>query len=296
MSKLLFRLAPTPSGFLHQGNAFNFLLNWGYARQLGANVLLRIDDLDAGRSRVEYLEDIFETLHWLGLDWDEGPKNVNDFQQNWTQELRLPNYQKQLEYLVEKGLVFACDCTRKSLRTSGFTGVYPNICVEKRLPLTSDLPWRVRVPKGTVISVQDAKLGRIDVDLYENLGSFVIKTREGIPAYQLASLCDDVLFGVTHVIRGQDLLHSTAAQLYLAECLGFERFYNIQFYHHALLTNNEGDKLSKSAGSLSVKYLREHDFKPSDLLHEFTKWFNIISLQKITNATDLIAYLPPLFQ
>lgn len=292
----LFRLAPTPSGFLHLGNAFNFLLNWGYARRLGAKVLLRIDDLDAARSRVEYLEDIFETLHWLGLDWDEGPKEVRDFQQNWSQTLRLPNYQQQLERLVAKGLIFACDCSRKTLRDAGLTEVYPNICIEKHLPLMNDLPWRLRVPKGKIISVQDTKLGQIDLDLYENLGSFVIKTRNGIPAYQLASLCDDVLFGVTHVIRGQDLLNSTTAQLYLAEILGFKAVQNIQWSHHRLITDVDGNKLSKSAGSLSLQYLRKHDFKPTDLLHDFMNWLNIPTSEKITTTAALIPLLPPIFR
>lgn len=290
-----FRLAPTPSGYLHQGNAFNFLLNWLYARQLGAKILLRIDDLDAARSRTEYLEDIFETLHWLGLDWDVGPKDVKDFQQNWTQELRLPNYKKQLEILVEEGFVFACDCSRKSLREAGFTGVYPNICAEKQLPLTNDLPWRVHVPKGTVISIQDAKLGRIDVDLYENLGSFVIKTRDGIPAYQLASLCDDVLLGVTHVIRGQDLLHSTAAQLYLAKILDFHTFQNIQWYHHPLITDSQNNKLSKSAGSLSLQYLRKNNFQAVDLLQAFAQWLNLPLPQKVLKVEDFLPFLPSIF-
>lgn len=296
MPKKLFRLAPTPSGFLHKGNAYNFLLNWLYAKQLGAKILLRIDDLDAARCREEYLQDIFETLHWLGLDWDLGPKDVKDFQQNWSQTLRLPNYKIHLEKLVQQGMVFACDCTRKSLRDAGFSGAYPNICAEKGLALNEDLPWRVRVPEGTIITVQDQQSGNISVDLYYSLGSFVIKTRGGIPAYQLASLCDDVQFGVTHVIRGSDLLASTAAQLYLADLLQMPHFKNIQWYHHPLITDIEGNKLSKSTGSQSLQYLREHHYKIADLLYEFAIWLNIPLQQKITSVRDLISLLPPLFQ
>ncbi|MFN7117552.1 MAG: glutamate--tRNA ligase family protein [Saprospiraceae bacterium] len=296
MSNYLFRLAPTPSGFLHKGNAFNFLLNWLYAKQLDAKILLRIDDLDATRSRPEYLEDIFATLDWLGLDWDLGPKDVADFQQHWSQNLRLPDYDKQLEYLKEKGCLFACDCTRKTLRDAGFSGVYPNICAEKNLPLTGDLPWRVRVPAGTIVSVQDAWSGSIPVDLSAAMGSFVLKTRDGIPAYQLASLCDDVIFGVTHVIRGQDLLPSTAAQLYLADLLQLDHFQRVKWYHHPLIVDAEGHKLSKSAGSESLQYLRQQNYPRAALLYEFATWLQVPAPPNMRKAQDLLPFLPPLFR
>lgn len=291
-----FRLAPTPSGFLHQGNAFNFLLNWLYAKQLGTNILLRIDDLDATRSRVEYVTDIFETLHWLKIDWDLGPKNVIDFQQNWSQSLRLPNYQQQLERLIAKGLIFACDCSRKSLQEAGAAGAYPGICENKNLPLNENFAWRVRVPSDTIIKISDVKEGMLEVNLSAAMGSFVIKTRDGIPAYQLASLCDDVQFGVTHVIRGADLLASTAAQLYLAEILELQQFKNIQFYHHPLLTDLEGNKLSKSAGSLSLQHLRANHYTPSDLLQELAIWMGISLQYKALKPEDLLPFLPPLFK
>lgn len=295
MSKKIFRLAPTPSGFLHQGNAFNFLLNWLYARQLGAKVLLRIDDLDAMRSREVYLEDIFETLHWLGLDWDVGPKNVKDFQQHWSQELRLPNYKQPLVYLVQNNMLFACDCTRKNLRNAGFTRAYPNICLEKQLPISEALPWRVRVQTGTIINVQDIKFGVYELDLYHEMGSFIIKTRDGIPAYQLASLIDDVQFGVTHVIRGSDLLASTAAQVYLAGILQLNYFKNMIWYHHPLIVDEAGHKLSKSAGSLSLQYLRAQHYPLEELFYEFAKWLNITPPPNIKKAVDLIPFLPRVF-
>ncbi len=295
MSNKLFRLAPTPSGFLHKGNAFNFLLNWLYARQLDANILLRIDDLDATRSRVEYLEDVFETLRWLGLDWDIGPKNVKDFQQHWSQELRMPNYKQKLAHLAQKGVLFACECSRKSLRDAGFTGVYPNFCLEKQLPLDETLPWRVRVQADKILTVEDVKFGSYEVDLHHEMGSFVIKTRDGIPAYQLASLMDDVQFGVTHVIRGADLLTSTAAQLYLADILQLKNFKNMILYHHPLIMDEAGHKLSKSAGSLSLQYLRAQNYPLEELLYEFTQWLSITPPLKIKKAEALIPFLPPLF-
>jgi len=275
---------------------FNFLLNWLYAKQLGVNILLRIDDLDAARSRVEYMEDIFETLDWLEIDWNLGPKDVNDFQQNWSQSLRLPNYQAQLEKLVAKGLVFACDCSRKSLQEAGAADAYPGICEHKNLPLNENYAWRVRVPPDTIIKISDVKTGLLNINLRETIGSFVIKTRDGIPAYQLASLCDDVQFGVTHVIRGADLLDSTAAQLYLARLLGLENFQNMQFYHHPLIMDLAGNKLSKSAGSFSLQHLRANHYTPADLLQEFAIWMGIPLQQKMTTAKQLLPFLPSLFK
>jgi glutamyl-tRNA synthetase len=295
MVENIFRLAPTPSGWLHQGNAYNFLLNWLYAKQLDAKVLLRIDDLDAARSRPEYVSAIFTTLDWLGLDWDVGPKDVREFQEYGSQTLRLPNYQLQSEKLIAKGWVFACDCSRRSLQNAGFAGTYPNICMEKNLPLDPNLPWRVRVPTGTTVAVPDAKTGVVTVNLNAEMGSFVIKTRAGIPAYQLASLCDDVQFGITHVIRGQDLLASTAAQLYLAEILDLESFKNVQFYHHPLILDEAGNKLSKSAGSRSLQYWQENNFPVADLLQSFAAWLPLPTKRSIEKIEDLIPLMPSLF-
>ncbi len=287
MSQIRYRLAPTPSGFLHKGNAFNFLLNWLHARRAGAKVLLRIDDLDAARCRDAYLHDIFESLQWLGLSWDEGPRNVADFKKHWSQTQRMPLYEQQWKRLAQHGRLFACTCTRKSLREAGYGHVYPGICKDKHLPLHPYLPWRVRVPAGTRIAVIDESAGMQLINIQEALGDFVIKTREGNPAYQLASLCDDVHFGVTHIIRGQDLLVSTAAQLYLADLLQLVDFQCIKWRHHPLITDTSGQKLSKSAGSESLQYLRTNGYKRSAILHEFAHWLGSYSVGKLYKPEDL---------
>ncbi|MBK7936373.1 MAG: hypothetical protein IPJ82_04525 [Lewinellaceae bacterium] len=232
------RLAPTPSGFLHAGNALNFILNWLAARRSGASVLLRIDDLDAGRKRPEYVQDVFDSIEWLGLDWDEGPESSDDFEKNWSQHLRLPLYFKVLEQLREKNLLFACRKSRRDLEPCG--GGYPPEFREQGLGFDDpDVAWRIKTPPGF------------------SLPDFVVRRRDGLPAYQVTSLADDLHFGITHVIRGADLEESTAAQQFLSGCLSEDKFLKINFLHHPLITDEQGEKLSKSAGAFSLKCIRE---------------------------------------
>ena len=254
------RYAPTPSGFLHIGNALNFRLNWLVARQNGGKILLRIDDLDAERKRPEYIADIFESLEWLGLDWDEGPgvslseavtsshrltAMVADFEKNWSQHRRLPLYVKVLEKLRDTGLLFACRKSRRDL--APFGGHYPPEFREQNLSLDDpDVAWRIRTPLSFG---EDLGVG--------SLQDFIVRRRDGLPAYQVASLADDLHFGITHIVRGADLEASTAAQRWLAECLGEREFLDIRFLHHPLLTDAAGEKLSKSAGAASLRAMRQ---------------------------------------
>lgn len=232
------RYAPTPSGFLHLGNALNFWLNWLVARRNGGKILLRIDDLDAERKRPEYVADVFESLEWLGLDWDEGPRSAEDFEKNWSQHHRLPLYIKLLDELRSTGLLYACRKSRRDLAPFGSS--YPVEFREQNLSLDEpDVAWRIATPTGFP------------------LPDFIVRRRDGLPAYQVASLADDLHFGITHVVRGADLEASTAAQRYLAGCLGKQDFLNIQFHHHALITDSSGEKLSKSAGATSLRTMRE---------------------------------------
>lgn len=273
MSDVVSRLAPTPSGYLHTGNVFNLLYSWLIARARNGKVLLRIDDLDKARRRPEYVADIFETLDWLGLDYDIGPTGPDDFYQNWSQEHRLGLYHELLQELANKNLLFACDCTRKSLAEKGLSDYYPNLCLNKLLPLTtSDTAWRVQVPERTIMQFEDKVQGPVSIDLFAQQGSFVVRRKDSIPAYQIASLADDLHFGVTTMARGEDLLESTACQLYLAELLDNPQFKQTAFYHHDLLTDAEGGKLSKSAGSLSVKHQRENGISREQLFEQFAAW------------------------
>ncbi|MCK6694385.1 MAG: glutamate--tRNA ligase family protein [Thermoanaerobaculia bacterium] len=252
-----FRLAPTPSGFLHAGNAVNFTLNWLAARlHPGARVLLRIDDLDADRKRPEYVQDIFDTLNWLGLDWDEGPRDPDDFENNWSQHLRLPLYFNALDELRGGGYLFACGKSRRDLER--FQGKYPPEFRNQHLSLDDpNVAWRVRTPEGFP------------------LPDFIVRRRDGIPAYQLASVADDLHFGITHVIRGADLEESTAAQLFLAECLNRPDYARIQFLHHPLLKDDTGMKLSKSAGASALRQWRAEGRPAEQVFKQTTAWLGM---------------------
>lgn len=252
----MFRIAPTPSGYLHLGNAFSFLLTRKLADRAGEKVFLRIDDLDGERKRPEYVEDIFLSLEWLGIPWDIGPKDPDDFERNWSQHLRLQEYRNAYERLLADKRLFACSCSRK--RLSEYGSAYPETCQLSELPIGSpDTAVRIKVPRGTVVSFDDLAHGRHATDLSMTTGSFIVLRKDGLPAYQLASLVDDRLFGITSIVRGLDLISSTAVQLFLAEAIGYESFRRSVFLHHRLLQDDGGNKLSKSEGALSLKAMRE---------------------------------------
>ena len=261
------RIAPTPSGYLHLGNAFNFLLTEYLTRRETGILRLRIDDLDAPRIRREYIADVFETLHWLGVATDEGPRDEADYAAHYSQQARLTKYDELLDGLATSGKMFACTCSRAEIQRGSTDGQYPGYCRDKALPLdTKNAAWRFRTEPGDVIAWQDAICGPLEVSLYGQARDFVIRRRDGLPAYHVASLCDDADYGINLIVRGVDLLESTAVQLHLAASLGITSFLNCRFYHHPLLQNEAGEKLSKSAGSSSLKALREAGM-PGDELH-----------------------------
>jgi glutamyl-tRNA synthetase len=229
------RLAPTPSGYLHLGNAVNFVLTWLLVRRAGGTLHLRIDDLDRARLRRPYLENIFRVIDWLGIEYDLGPSGPDDFLRHYSQLLHLPVYNRVLRRLAQQpGLVYA---TRRS-RTSPAEPV----------PLgTPGAAWRVRVPPTA--PVPDLGPGGNQGLLAELMPDFVVRKKDGVAAYQVASVVDDLRLGTTLVVRGQDLLPSTAAQLWLAAQVSETQNFattRIQFCHHALLTDAAGHKLSKS--------------------------------------------------
>jgi glutamyl/glutaminyl-tRNA synthetase len=264
-SKMLTRMAPTPSGFLHAGNIYNFLLNWLAARKLGGQVLLRIDDLDAARMRPEYLDDIFRVLEAVGLDWDVGPAGPDDFMRNWSQKGRTDRYVKLIEMLNNKGFAYACTCSRKELAEKGLAGKYPGFCRHKNhILVTDESALRLNVtslPEGCWAGLNE-----------QNLEDPVILRRDGIPAYHIGSICDDLFWGVTHVYRGQDLKPATEIQQVIASAAGLRDFANIEFEHHPLLVNDEGEKLSKSAGANSFSLLDSLHNPVPVILHSFARW------------------------
>jgi glutamyl-tRNA synthetase len=244
------RIAPTPSGYLHIGNLCSFIRTWLAVRQKQGKLLLRIDDIDNDRYRPEYLADIFDWLALLGLSYDEGPVSVADFEQHWSQQKRMAQYETILQRLAKTGAVYACNCSRKKIADLSEDGRYHGECRNKHLPL--DLPgtvWRVHIPAQATVAWHDEISGMQEHHPAALMGDFVVRRKNGWPAYQVASLSDDLQYGINYIVRGADLLASTAAQLYLAQLLGENAFLQTSFAHHPLITDRDGAKLSKSAGS-----------------------------------------------
>jgi glutamyl/glutaminyl-tRNA synthetase len=233
------RLAPTPSGYLHIGNAVNFVLTWLLVRRAGGTLHLRIDDLDRARLRRPYLENIFRVIGWLGIDYDAGPSGPDDFLQHYSQLLHLPQYNQALRRLTQRpGLVYASHRSR--------TGATPEVSVALDTP---GVAWRARVAPGITIGWGDGRQQALQVPLAAEMPDFIIRKKDGVVAYQLASVLDDLRLGTTLIVRGLDLRPSTAVQLWLASQLPETSAFNSQrilFYHHGLLTDAAGHKLSKS--------------------------------------------------
>lgn len=267
------RIAPTPSGFLHVGNILSFAITSALAKKSNASVLLRIDDLDQARANEEYIQDIFDTLNFLEILWDTGPGDVQDFQSGWSQSHRIGLYNEALNRLRDKGIVFACTCSRQQIKYSQRC-----MCLEKHIPLdTENAAWRL-ITGTEKLEIRNYNGEVIQVCLPTEMENFVVRRRDGIPAYQLASVVDDLHYNIELIVRGEDLWSSTIAQHELALALGESRFNKIAFYHHPLLLEESGQKLSKSAGSTSIKYLRGNGRQPSDIYSMIGKMMGIDQL------------------
>lgn len=255
------RIAPTPSGYLHLGNAMSFALTAAIARSTDAKILLRIDDLDQQRVNLAYVQDVFDTLNFLEIPWDEGPRNAIEYHDEWSQMRRMDMYNDALQQLAGQREVFACKCSRSQLQGSS----YPGNCLNKSIPLdTPETAWRL-FTDDRPLSLKTLNEGTISTRLPETMKNFVVKKKDDHPAYQLASVVDDLHFEVDLVIRGEDLYPSTLAQHFLADVLGDPRFQDIAFYHHPLIMEEGDKKLSKSAGATSIKYLREEGKTAADI-------------------------------
>jgi glutamyl-tRNA synthetase len=248
-------MAPTPSGFLHLGNIFSFAITASLAGTCGAGVLLRIDDMDSERVAPEFVQDIFDTLQFLDLRWSVGPRDPPDFSERWSQRGRLQLYSDALYFLREKGMLYACRCSRKASQEAGKSGCVGD-CRSAGIDLDSPgVSWRLRTRPGATVSMRQMK-GFAAFELPVDKQDVILRRRDGLPAYHLCTVVDDAHFGVDLVVRGSDLFSSTIVQLYLSEQLGFQQVSNITFVHHRLLCSPGGGKLSKSAGDTSVQFLR----------------------------------------
>lgn len=260
------RLAPTPSGYLHLGNVFSFAVTIAIAQQEAATLLLRIDDMDRDRVQQEYVQDIFDTLRYLGIAWNEGPWDIDAFNSGFSQRYRLPLYNATLQQLRDMGVVYACNCSRSQILRDSIDGGYPGTCRLKNIPLdAADVSWRLITDDAQPVSLTQLYGGREVSTLPASVRDFIVKKKDGFPAYQLSSVMDDLHFGIDTIVRGQDLWDSSLAQLYLASVLGKTEFLKVRFYHHALLTTQGGNKLSKSAGDTSIQYMVKHGATAQDI-------------------------------
>lgn len=263
---MLTRIAPTPSGYLHAGNALNMLLIARIARQAGMRILLRIDDMDADRKRPEYVADLFHTLDWLQIPVDLGPSGPDDFERNWSQHRRMELYHSQLAELTGTGRVFGCTHSRAQIAAASTDGQYPVSLRAGAVPLsTPDAPWRLRTDPGepgnflSFNPLAPAHAQAVPIpDVFQTMRDFVVRRRDGLPAYQVCSVADDAHFGVTHVVRGADLLPSTAAQTLLMQLTGQA---SPACWHHPLIAGPDGNKLSKSAGAAALHTNRTEELR-----------------------------------
>lgn len=262
------RLAPSPTGRLHLGNAWAFLLAWLAARAAHGQVVLRMEDIDPDRSRPEFADEIMRDLRWLGLDWDEGP-DVGGPCGPYEQSGRLGRYAETLDLLERAGRVYPCFCTRKELRelagaphariAGDGSPAYPGTCRALTPAERQTLLRQGRRPCQRLrcddlsLSFDDAIAGPQTMTLAECGGDFALRRSDGVFAYQLAVVLDDIAMGMTQVVRGDDILTSTPRQLFLYSLLGAPP---PQYAHLPLVLDHEGERLAKRHQSLTLAELR----------------------------------------
>lgn len=251
------RFAPSPTGRMHLGNLFCALLSWLSIKSQGGEWLLRIEDIDPGRSRQVFADQLMDDLEWLGLSWDGTPIY---------QSQRTEIYEHYCELLRKQGLTYPCYCTRADLlatqapHESDGRVVYPGTCRHLPPQPNKAAATRLIVPNQE-LTFTDGHYGTQHINLSHQVGDFIIRRKDGAWAYQLAVVVDDALTGVTEVVRGRDLLLSSPQQTYVAGLLGFTP---PRFTHLPLLCNSKGQRLSKRDRSLDMEHLRQQ-YTPEQL-------------------------------
>ncbi|MGF1447917.1 MAG: tRNA glutamyl-Q(34) synthetase GluQRS [Opitutales bacterium] len=278
------RVAPTPTGYLHLGHARTFHTVWRRARAHTGALVLRIEDLDPQRCKPEYAAAAVEDLRWLGLDWEEGPEPVSGPHAPYVQSQRKHDYETAWRQLRDGGHIYPCWRSRKDLREAPLApheedepteALYPNEWrpapgLEKAFSIPGQArkhdahppSWRFRVPDGRSLTFIDQRLGEQSFVAGRDFGDFVLWNRDDIPAYELAVVVDDAAMAITEVVRGEDLLKSTARQLLLYEALGLSP---PRWYHCPLVRDAEGRRLAKRTDALSLHALRAQGVAPEQL-------------------------------
>lgn len=279
------RLAPSPTGLLHLGHARTFLTAYARARNANGTLVLRNEDLDQQRARPEFYDAMLEDLHWLGIRWDEGPDIGGPFAP-YSQSRRHAFYLAAFNQLRNTGFLYPCTCSRKDLALAASAPhentavpaeddepVYPGTCRPaphtpanhlKNLPSShAAFNWRFRVPDGEVIAFHDQHFGLQQFTAGRDFGDFLVWRRDGVPSYQLACVVDDAAVQITEVVRGADLLKSTARQLLLYRALKLQP---PAWYHCPLITDSAGQRLAKRHDALSIRTLRQQGRTPQELI------------------------------
>lgn len=248
---LVSRIAPTPSGYLHFGNGVNFILTWLLVRSNGGFLHLRIDDIDTNRVKNTYIDNIFETLDFLELTWDGGAKSPSDYHQNYSFKKRLGFYKEKFKTLTkDNNFFYPCKCSRKEIWQNSKDGLYPQTCLKKSLPYSKETcSIRLHVKPDTQIKIDDK--------IVDKLGDFIVWRKGDLPSYQFASLMDDEAQKTTLIVRGEDLINSSALQLYMAKILRLKYFPKATILHHKLYCESSGQKLSKSTKSKPILKIKD---------------------------------------
>ena len=268
------RLAPSPTGYLHLGHARTFWQAQVRARARGGTLVLRNEDLDAARFKMEYVGAMLEDLRWFGLEWSEGPDLGGPFAP-YNQSERMDYYRAAMEQLRAGNFIYPCTCSRKDIQAATRAPhandddepIYPGTCRPKSPSSICHLPsskfaWRFRVPDGEVISFTDGNLGGQNFIAGKDFGDFVVWRGDVVPAYQLACVVDDAAMQITEVVRGADLLVSTARQILLYRALAAPV---PDFFHCELMRDEAGARLAKRHDALGLRTLRARGLSPAQL-------------------------------
>lgn len=276
------RLAPSPTGLLHIGHARTFWIASQRAIENHGTLILRNEDLDPQRSRAEFARAMIEDLRWLGIRWSEGP-DCGGAYGPYSQSERRAHYLEAWRRLRDGGFLYPCTCSRKDLTQSATAPndadtddepVYPGTCRDRKDAAEFTEPagvhWRFRVPEGEEVEFADLNLGRQRFVAGNNFdfGDFLIWRRDDVPAYQLAVVVDDAAMRITEVVRGADLLKSTARQLLLMGALGHAA---PNYFHCELVRDAAGVRLAKRQDALSIRHLRESGMTAEKVL-EMAGW------------------------
>jgi len=287
-SEVRVRFAPSPTGFLHLGNARTAVFNWLYARHTGGKLILRVEDTDRQRSTQEAESVIFEALKWLGLEWDEGP-----FRQSERNEI----YKSHVQKLLDEGRAYHCWCTpeeleerRRAALKEKRTVIYDGRCRERSKPREGvDPVVRFKAEKEGVTVLNDLNQGEIVVNNSE-IDDLIIMRADGTFTYNLTVVVDDHDMGITHVIRGADHVTNTPRQIQMYRAFGFDV---PEFAHHGLVMGPDRSKLSKRHGAVSVTQYRDQGFLPEALMNALARlgWSHgdqeIFSVEELVNLFDI---------